>query len=435
MEKINKTDVENISNKIKEVRIVENLLSKPIPAIERKLQQNNAFPWVPWFANTNDFVRDLLDKLKCSPASARIISDKVIYTIGNELLFSGKDHEKAKTFARSVNADGASLYEVFEKLTRDYYSLGNAFLEVIKIGNRINLDALDASTILVAKPENYNNPSGGFYYCRDWKNHHFFPPLYHTRYPEFSKSKNTERSIIHLKNYQTGYYYYGLPDYYAAYYSGWMNIDYQIAKFNETKFENQFRPSGILIFTGQALSDEEAKNLTAKVQQNWTGEGNNSKVIIATVNDPSLAPKWINFDDAPSGAFETLQTIANEKIITAHNWHPALILQQSGKLSNANEIQTAFELICNSYIHPNRKKITRIFDRIFSEQLNFSLNPIEVKSNSPISYNAQLDPKLLFTIDEQRAMLGEAPSDQAIIGNKFLFEVNNVPSHKNLKDV
>lgn len=399
-------ELSSLKNKIK-IHLVKNKLEEPNDAIERKSQSLNPQKWIPWFNAQNDFARDILEKIRASSISARILADKVIYTLGNGFHIEGKDVNKALNYFLEVNAEGESMQDIISKIAKDYYFLGNAFIEVVRIGNRINLNHLDASTILVAKPENNRK---GFYFSRDWKNYMLpeFEPLFLPQYPNYQKIKGLEgeRCIIHIRNYYPGYYYYGLPDYYAAYYSGWMNIDYHIPKFNENRFENQFRPSGMIVFTGKNLSEEDEKSMNDKIEKNWSGEANSSKLIVISVQDETLAPKYIPFNDAPEGAFRDLQRLATENIIAAHNWHPSLILQQPGKLSNSSEIQTAYELISSTYIIPNRNRILTPILKVLRNELKLSIDKLDVQTTSPVSLYSQIDPKQVLSSEEQRNILG-----------------------------
>jgi hypothetical protein len=407
MQQITNDEAKALLKKKVNIHVVRNKLAAPIEAVERKSQGMNPMKWVPWFNSRNDFARDMLEKVRVSPTSARILHDKVVYTLGNSFIVEGQDAQIAQDYFNEVNAEGDTMHELLARLAKDYYFLGNAFLEVVKIGSRINLGHLDASSMLVAKPDGNTK---GFYFSRDWQNYLLpeFTPLFLPAYPAFGKIKGLEgeRAVIHIRNYHPGYFYYGLPDFYAAYYAGWMNIDYHIPKYNENRFENQFRPSGMLLFSGQKLSKEEEKKLIDKVEGNWSGEGNNSSLIIISAEDPSLVPKYIPFNDAPEGAFRELQKLATENLITAHNWHPALLLQQPGKLSNATDIQTAFELISTTYISPNRNLLLAPILKILRKEMGLAIDKMDVRSVSPVSFFSQLDPKQVLSVEEQRSVLG-----------------------------
>lgn len=460
MEQASKEEAGKLMKSAVHFTTFSNKLSAPIEAVESHRQQLNPKWWVHFFDSQNDFALNVMNKIKGSATTARIIHDKVVYTVGNGVTFEGPGAKLAELYCKNVNAENHDFQEVFRRISHDYYSLGNAYLGIAKIkipGTtdkfRYNLIHLDATTILVSKPiDPFNSDTvNGFWQCNDFPNWTQTPKYFYASYPNFqpvrslgnwkgsqrsldkaesplSKDKenamkqegDNEYSVIHIKNYFPGYYYYGLPDFYAAYFSGWLNIDYQIPKYNENRFENQFRPSGMLVFVSPTTSEEEAKALNDKIKKDWQGEGQNSKVMVFTVSDPLDAPKYIEFNDAPAGAFETLQALAVQNIIQANNWHPALLIQQKGMHSGGDEIQTAYEMVSNTYINPNRERLLKPFYDVF-KTMGFELDDITITTSSPVSYSKQIDPKLVLTINEQREVLGQ-DADPKLEG-KYLFEV------------
>ena len=131
-----------------------------------------------------------------------------------------------KEYIKDVNADGESLREVFKKLADDYYSFGNAYLEGVLYDGGLNLYHIDATTVRMAKnkKEVYVHP--------DWAKYNTMKDKTQT-IPLYPNVKG-KRFVMHFKDYEPTFTYYGLPDYVAA--LEHIAVDYEIGKWNHTKF-------------------------------------------------------------------------------------------------------------------------------------------------------------------------------------------------------
>jgi len=166
------------------------------------------------------------------------------------------------------------MREVYGRLMDDYYSFGNAYLQIVKYEGGINLFHIDATKCRVSKDQEH------VYIHSDWakygtsKEETVVVPTY----PRFEK--NT--SIVHFKDYEPTFNYYGLPDFVGAL-EGWLQIDWELQTYNHSKFKNNFTPSAIVEINGD-MGEQEAEKLVKDAQQKWTGKGNNSKILFLVKN-------------------------------------------------------------------------------------------------------------------------------------------------------
>jgi len=209
-----------------------------------------------------------------------------------------------------------------------------------------------------------------------------------------------------------------LPDYIAA--LEHIAVDYEIGKWNHTKFKNGFQPSAIVEINGD-MGEEEAKKLVREAQKKFVGDGNNGKIMFIVKNgDTSSANVQIIKDDQ-DGSWIDLQRITDQNIVTAHRWQPSLSgLVSSGKMNNTgSEIRIAYDLAMTTVIKDTSDLLLNGIRGVLYKELGFLPEELVIHYEPPISFATQIDPKQVLTINEQRRMLDE---DLPMLeeGNMFL---------------
>jgi hypothetical protein len=399
-------------------------LDMPMPGVERGSQVTNTEEFIPWFDSDNLFPLHINERARLSTTHSRILQDKVTYIIGDGLNVEGSAAEQKllRAYFDKCNAAGEDIETVLTRVATDYCTFGNAFLYLVRSEGFTAISHLDATYCRVARPAEKKNKrdkeekgqaasgilySRGFNRRRGYKTIPELKPEFIPLYPHFAPTGNgnATHSVLHIKEYTPGYFWYGQIDYYAAYYSGWLDIDYHIPKFNLSRFQQQFKPSGMLVISGRNLTEKQAADMQQEIAKSYTGEGTAGKLLVAIVNDETQAPKFISFDDIPEGAFNELQQIANENIILAHNWHPSLVLQQAGKLSTANDLIAAFEQVYNTVIRRKQAELLKPLRKVLRD-CGFRFGDLTISTPAPVSFAGQLDPQKVLTREELRRELG-----------------------------
>ena len=226
-------------------------------------------------------------------------------------------------------------------------------------------------------------------------------------FPKFEQN----RAIVHFKDYEPTFSYYGLPDFVAA--LKWLNIDHLLQQYNNTKFENNFMPSAIVEINGD-MGQDEAEQLVKEAQQKWTGEGNNSKILFLVKNGDTKPANITMLNDTADGSFMELQKLTSQNIITAHRWQPAMAgIISAGKLNNTgSEIRVAWEMVMGTIIKDVEGIILSKIRSIINEFMPFNADTLEVIYEPPISYMADIQASTILTLNEQRVMLGFDPLDE-----------------------
>lgn len=349
-------------------------------------------PYVP-FGTDNLFPQFLAEIKRKSPTHRAILGQKKILSIGQEF---HSESENLVRFIENVNID-ESLREVYARVIDDYYAFGNCYLQIVRHKGGINLYHIDATKCRVSKDQEY------IYIHPDWSQYQstkkdtVIIPVY----PKFEK--NT--AIIHFKDYEPTFNYYGLPDFCAA--LEWIGIDNHLQKYNLTKFENNFTPSCIVEINGD-MGEAEAEELVKEAQQKWTGEGNNSKILFLVKNGDTAPANITMLNDSSDGSFMDLQRLTSQNIITAHRWQPAMSgIVSAGKLnSTGSEIRVAWEMVMGTIIKDVEGLILNKIKRIINENTTLDTTDLQIIYEPPISFLSDITPSSVLTINEQRELLG-----------------------------
>lgn len=359
------------------------------------------------FGNNNLFPQYLAELKRKSSTHRSVLAQKAVFTSGAKFV---TNNETVKEYIKDVNADGESLREVFKKLADDYYTFGNAYIEGVLYDGGLNLYHIDATTVRMSKNKKqvYVHPDWAKY--NTMKDKLNIIPLY----PEMSGS----RFVMQFKDYEPTFQFYGLPDYVAA--LEHIAVDYEIGKWNHTKFKNGFQPSAIIEINGD-MGEEEAKKLVREAQKKFVGDGNNGKIMFIVKNGDAANANVQIIKDDQEGSWIDLQRITDQNIVTAHRWQPSLSgLVSSGKMNNTgSEIRIAYDLAMTTVIKDTSDLLLNGLRTILFREMGFLPEELIIHYEPPISFATQIDPKAILTINEQRKMLDE---DLPMLeeGNMFL---------------
>ena len=406
----------------------------------RETLRNSGEKWVRMFTQRDEFLKGLIACVNNSPTLRRIISDKSNMCVGDGYIpIKGKSssllttNEKAETITgpalgdietaiERVNEHGQTLADVQAAGAFDYNAFGNAVFELVrgKVGKdpfcniyhvelynvaigRTGLDQIIQEYALYDDFDLFPLTSDGTGYEDKG-----FRKI--SAYPNWTKdSKGIERSIIHIKQYAAGYSYFGLPDWVSA--RQWAELEYRIQRYNISKFDNSFLPSGILQLFGSA-SPAEAKKLVDKIEQKFVGTGNNHKMVVQILRDEKLKANWIPMTKEQDGEFLELQQAASEKIVTACGWSAALAgISTAGKLGSNQEIRSETEKVQNTVIKPVQNVFcNRVINPYLKELSTFvsALKDVQfgISNSMPVSFMGDINVEANLTTDEKRELLG-----------------------------
>jgi hypothetical protein len=369
-------------------------LGVPPSISEPKNLKNVNSKWIP-FGDDNLFPQYLAELKRKSSTHRSVLAQKTVFTSGAKFVCNNDSLER---FIKDVNADHESLRDVFKKLADDYYTFGNAYMECVIYEGGVNIYHLDATKVRMSKTkkEVYVNPDWCRYWNEDEKIHRL--PIY----PRVAHNK----FVIHFKDYEPTFNFYGLPDYVAA--LEHICVDYEIGKWNHTKFMNGFQPSAIVEISGD-MGEQEAQEMVREAQKKFVGEGNNGKILFIVKNgDTSPANVQVIKDDQ-EGSWIDLQKITDQNIITANRWQPSLSgIVSSGKMNNTgSEIRIAYDLVMTTVIKDTSEMLLNGIRTVLYNEMGYDPKDLTIHYEPPISYANDVDIREVLTINEQRALIDE----------------------------
>jgi|TARA_R100000482_G_scaffold124933_2_gene80071 hypothetical protein len=378
--------------------------------------------WIP-FGDDNLFPQHLSELARSASTHRAILNTKTTFTIGEG--FRTLD-DKFSEYIKDVNASGESLDDVMRKVISDYWTHGNAYIEIVMGKGYINLYHQDATTARVGKTKDK------ILFHPDWANVRKSESKVKSLdiYPNFRKyTKGIQRAVIHFSDYESTYYYYGLPDYVAA--LDHIKIANQIGKYNLTRFKNGFMPSAI-IELGADMSEEEAQQFIDEAKDKLTGENNNSKMLFIAKNGDESASNVQVINDTSDGSFMELQTITNDNIISAHRWNPALSgIQVAGSLGNNQQILTIYDIVMSTVVKEPQRMIIRELQKVLSRQGGYNVDDLHIVNKPPVTMLGAINPTDYISVQEGRKIfhLPELTEDELesllIEKNKIKDGVNN----------
>jgi len=236
-------------------------------------------------------------------------------------------------------------------------------------------------------------------------------------YPVWSApdEKGVQHTCIHLKDHAPGFDFYGLPEWIAALIPA--ENEYRIAKFNSSKFENGFVPSGVLQFFG-AASETEAKGVVADAKKRFVGTGKNGGLFIQVLRDEKFKAVYTPLEDKSEGAFLELSKVSAQSIVSACRWTMSLAgFATGGKLGSNEQIRREFEIAQNTVIAPLQNMLCRRFLNVYMEELgkvDGSLKGmyLSIQNCTPVSFTGDITVNDILTRDEKREIIGYQPAPE-----------------------
>ena len=361
--------------------------------VEKKNYDNLPNDWIP-FGDDNLFPQMLSELSRCAATHRAILNTKTTFTIGEGISCS---NERTQAYFDDVNAEGETINDIMKKVISDYWTHGNAYIEVVKGKGYMNLYHIDATTV------RYHKNGKELLLHPNWKEARRKPELttYLPIYPNFSDKRRTvQRSIIKMCDYESSYFYYGLPDYIAA--LDHIKISFQIGKYNLTRFKNGFMPSAI-IELGADMSEEEAELFIEQAKEKLTGENNNSKMLFIAKNGDENATNVQIINDTSDGSFMELQTITNDNIISAHRWNPALSgIQVAGSLGNNQQILTIYDIVMSTVIKEPQELVLRTLRKLLKQNTDYDYSDMKIVTKPPVTMLGAINPMDYISIQEGR---------------------------------
>lgn len=384
----------------------------PNEVVQKKEGVEANYDYIP-FGSDNLFPQVWELQMRNSVVSRSILKDKVNFTMGDGLEFA--DNVKLENYILEVNSKGESLEHVLSLIYKDKYSGGNGYVELVKHKGFLSIFHLDWTRC------RYKKDAQGIISHPDWydydntKDSSTIYPLY----PNFGVVKSNqktgaedllgERCILHLKNYESEFNYYGLPDAIAA--KNAIAIGYSTTSWNKSRIENGMNVSAMLLISGQYNPDQ-AKKLKDSVEASFTGEDNQGK-IMAIVKESGTDGRTENTElvqvGTPSdGDWKNLSDEAKGEVLMAFNWKRTLTnFDDSTGMNNSDKILNDFYIVLQNVIKPEQRIVLEKLKQVIKIHSGIDTKNLYHLNKSPLPLFMILkDINSAFKIGEVRESAG-----------------------------
>ena len=331
------------------------------------MQEKRGYDYIP-FGDRNDYPTYLLWLYNKSAKHNAIINGKCVYILGNGL----KTEDAAgEVFLRKAN-ESQSWDQLMKLACLDIENFGGVYFQVIpKLAGGYNYYHIAYDRM---RTNEHNNT---FYYKKEWNNNMLKPE---TSYPKF-RPGIAETSIFYYKEYRCGKAPYALPTWVAA--CNWVESDIEVSRHTLTNAKTGFSASKFINFYNGEPEEQKKAKIQARLENAATGaEG--KKLLIGFNNDPAKKPTIddLGASDLTKEDFGAVDNLITNNIFSGHNiTHPLLFgIQQEGKLGNASELKTAYEIFKNTYVTHKQKQIEEIvgyFSMVAGVEAEYKIKDVE----------------------------------------------------------
>ena len=181
-----------------------------------------------------------------------------------------------------------------------------------------------------------------------------------------TKYNDVATQLVYVSMYRPGSEdVYPLPDYQAC--STYIALDTEIASWHLNSVKNGFTPSMMINMIG-VPSDEEMKQFQRKLEDQYSGSANSSKVILTLSEDesqvPVITPLTLNDSDE---RYKDLANQVKEQIIIGHRASSTVVgVATAGKLGTSSEVIEAETMFQHNVIDQYQYSLESQYNRIMN---------------------------------------------------------------------
>jgi len=346
------------------------------------ITENPQKKWVE-YGEGNNYFEYLLDRYRGSPTNHAIINGVADSIIGNGL----------------TSADAANKpqdYMLLKRLFKDDDLRRWAF-DLKCYGFYVQQIIMDEAleNIVEVKYTPVQNWRSGIadeegnidtmWYSDDWMqtNKKQYKPQ---DFPTYNHSIKRPLSILAVKPYRSGSFYYPSVDYQGA--LQYAHIEEEISNFHLNNIMNGLSPAMLVNFNNGDPGEEKRKDMERNIQNKWGGTSNAGKYVLA-FNDSKEEAATIEPVAQPDldKQYQFLSEESTKKIMVGHRITSPLffgIRDSSGLGSNADEIKNAWLLYERTVLKSYRILMLNNITFLLGEQKNFL--DVGFESNTPIEF-------------------------------------------------
>ena len=287
---------------------------------------------------------------RSSTIHRRIINDKADYISGSGLTVDSRSVRTA-ALVEEANGAGQSLRNVIQRIALDRCLLGNAFLEVVTdpAHSFLSLCHQDATRCRLARD------GGHVVLHHDWRQYRPSEALTLPLYPAFEKQPDGSlRAVVHYKDYEPMFEHYGVPKYIAG--LGASAIAWKTDRWNLSRLDNAFQPSGVMVLDGDTDSEQEAAEIARLAEERFAGKPGQVMFLVKNGIDGDTT-RFVPITTASDGDWKSLHDQAVSDIIVAHSWFRTLSGMEYSTGFSADRVRHEYNIALNTLIRVEQQEI------------------------------------------------------------------------------
>lgn len=370
-------------------------LKNKVPVIEpSKLQTvdgllGTAHKYIP-FGSDNLFPSAIAQLCRQSPVHRGILNRKTEFIAGADWT---TENEQLNELFKNINTDGEDFTDVFKKFTFDKLSGGNGWLEFVTNTKRnfLNIFHHDWTTCRLSKDK------ANCLVTKNWRSVNAKPteiPIY----PKVKRDGSLIRTMIHVKDYEPEFENYGVMAWIAG--LNVVAIGYKTDRWNVNRLDNAFQPSGVFVLSGSFKSDEEAEETVQDLEDEFSGEEGQGKVIFIAQDADGKESKFIPLELKFDGDWSKLDENAITKLIAAHSWYRSLTSLPDSNGFDTERILNEWRIANKTTIVPEQRTLLRPIKRVIEDLVGIDTSDLAFINTPPVK---EEKPKYMRVWEARRA--------------------------------
>jgi phage portal protein BeeE len=315
-----------------------------------------------------------LDYVDFSPIHKACISTKVDNLNGNGFTNDYKINSKQ------------SLNDISRQIFWEFLVTGNLFLEIVWRKDRTGIagfHVIPSKYMRAHRPEDSELISNKWLYCHDWVN---WKKAGIIEFHEFDPNDYVNRQIIHIRQYQSGYIFYGVPTYLSSMLD--IRLSHAISEFNLAQIMNGASPSLWVHLPHEPDSQNEQENILRRIEERYRGSANAGRIIVSYGGEGEKPEITQIQPTMTQGGYAEIFALVRENILSGHQIvDPSLIglPTGSGFSSQADQLKTSHELFMNTTIVPMQQFIIRELKPVLELMYPNEQITLEIQQNQILS--------------------------------------------------
>ncbi len=306
-----------------------------------------------------------------------------------------------------ANANGSeSLHEVIKKVAFDFKLQGGYALNIIWSQDRQTISEIyhvPVERVRAGRP-NELGKIDTYFVSADWANIRENEPQPVAAFNVNDRS--TPSQLLYTGSYSPNMDIYHTPDYNCM---NWALVDQRVAEFHLNNIQNGFSGSYFINFANGVPTREERTQIERSIEEKFTGARASGKFVLtfsdSKENTPEITPIAVSNADKQ---YIALQELLMQNILTGHRCTSPMLVginSDNGFGSNAEELNSAFEIYLNTVIKPFQSNILKTLNKILT--VNGINLPLEFVQSKPITTMFTVeDMKEVMTVQEIRKEMG-----------------------------